>query len=87
MIPIHVESAWKGTSDCHACGIRDLVLFADLNEDDFSLIHEPIDDMAFPVGRVIYSEGEKAIGVLNSESFRYIQATTNKLSDSLSFRV
>ena len=63
MIPIHVESAWKGTSDCHACGIRDLVLFADLNEDDFSLIHEPIDDMAFPVGRVIYSEGEKAIGV------------------------
>ena len=63
MIPIHVESAWKGTSDCHACGIRDLVLFADLNEDDFSLIHEPIDDMAFPVGRIIYSEGEKAIGV------------------------
>ena len=63
MIAIHVESAWKGTSDCHACGIRDLVLFADLNEDDFSLIHEPIDDMAFPVGRIIYSEGEKAIGV------------------------
>ena len=63
MIPIHVESAWKGTSDCHSCGIRDLVLFADLNEDDFGLIHEPIDDMAFTVGRMIYSEGEKAIGV------------------------
>lgn len=63
MIPIHVESAWKGTSDCKACGIRDLVLFADLNEEDFGLIHEPIDDMTFPAGRIIYSEGEKAIGV------------------------
>lgn len=63
MIPIHVESAWKGTSDCQACGVRDLVLFADLNEDDFSLIHEPIDDMEFVAGRIIYSEGEKAIGV------------------------
>lgn len=63
MIPIHVESAWKGTSDCRACGIRDLVLFADLNEDDFGLIHAPIDDLAFTHGEIIYSEGEKALGV------------------------
>ena len=63
MIPIHVESAWKGTSDCRSCGIRDLVLFADLNEEDFGLIHAPIDDMAFPSGGLIYSEGEKALGV------------------------
>jgi CRP-like cAMP-binding protein len=63
MIPIHVESAWKGTSDCRACGIRDLVLFADLNEDDFGLIHAPIDDMAYPVGGLLYSEGDKALGV------------------------
>ncbi len=63
MIPIHIESAWKGTSDCRSCGIRDLVLFADLNEDDFGLIHAPIDDMAYPAGGLIYAEGEKAIGV------------------------
>ncbi len=63
MIPIHIESAWKGTSNCLSCGIRDLVLFADLNEDDFSLIHAPIDDMAFSGGTLMYSEGEKAIGV------------------------
>lgn len=63
MIPIHVESAWKGTSDCRSCGIRDLVLFADLNEEDFGLIHAPIDDMAYPVGGLLYSEGDKALGV------------------------
>ena len=79
MIPVRVESAWKGTSDCHACGIRDLVLFADLNEDDFSLIHEPIDDMAFPTGRIIYSEAEKAIGVftLRQGMVKLVRATTD----------
>lgn len=30
MIPIKTESAWRGTSDCRNCGIRDMVLFADL---------------------------------------------------------
>jgi hypothetical protein len=47
MIPIKTESAWRGTSDCRNCGIRDMVLFADLNEEDFGLIHAPIDDLEF----------------------------------------
>ena len=47
MIPIKTESAWKGTSDCRNCGIRDMVLFADLNEQDFGMIHSPIDDLEF----------------------------------------
>jgi CRP-like cAMP-binding protein len=47
MIPIKIDSAWKGTSDCRNCGIRDMVLFADLNEQDFGEIHTPIDDMVF----------------------------------------
>jgi hypothetical protein len=38
MIPIQIESAWKGTSDCRHCGIRDMVLFADLNESDFYMV-------------------------------------------------
>ena len=42
MIPIKIESAWQGTSDCRSCGIRDMVLFADLNEQDFGQIHTPI---------------------------------------------
>ena len=63
MIPIHVESAWKGTSDCRSCGIRHMVLFADLNEEDFSQLHTPIDDMHFEAGRPIYLEGDPAKSV------------------------
>lgn len=63
MIPIKIESAWKGTSDCRNCGIRDMVLFSDLNEQDFTLIHSPIDDLAFPADEVIYTEGAQALGL------------------------
>ena len=52
MIPIKTESAWKGTSDCRNCGIRDMVLFADLNEQDFGMIHSPIDDLALRTGMI-----------------------------------
>jgi CRP-like cAMP-binding protein len=63
MIPIKTESAWKGTSDCRNCGIRDMVLFADLNEQDFSMIHAPIDDLEFRAGHELYAEGQQALGV------------------------
>lgn len=45
------------------CGIRDMVLFSDLNEEDFSLIHAPIDDLALATGATLYHEGESAPGV------------------------
>lgn len=63
MIPIKTESAWRGTSDCRNCGIREMVLFADLNEQDFNLIHAPIDDLAYQSGQSLYGESDKAIGV------------------------
>lgn len=63
MIPIKTESAWRGTSDCRNCGIRDMVLFADLNEQDFNLIHAPIDDLVYQPGNSLYDESDKAIGV------------------------
>jgi CRP/FNR family transcriptional regulator, anaerobic regulatory protein len=63
VIPIKTESAWRGTSDCRQCGIRDMVLFADLNEDDFSLIHAPIDDMEFRAGQAVFGEQAPAVGV------------------------
>jgi len=63
MIPIHKDSAWQGTSDCRQCAIRDMVLFADLTEEDFNLIHAPIDDMVFQAGKSVYEEGDQAIGV------------------------
>lgn len=63
MIPIKTESAWRGTSDCRNCGIRDMVLFADLNEQDFNLIHAPIDDLVYQPGQSLYDESDKALGV------------------------
>ena len=63
MIPIKTESAWRGTSDCRNCGIRDMVLFADLNEHDFGLIHTPIDDLEFNSGASLHVEGATARGV------------------------
>ncbi len=63
MIPIKIDSAWQGTSDCRSCGIRDMVLFADLNEQDFGEIHTPIDDMVFAADAVLFTEGQQALGV------------------------
>ena len=63
MIPIKTESAWKGTSDCRNCAIRDMVLFADLNEQDFGMIHSPIDDLEFHAGTVLFAEASPAAGI------------------------
>jgi CRP-like cAMP-binding protein len=52
-----IDAAWQGTAHCRDCGVRDLVLFADLAEPDFSLIHLPIDEIAFDAGATLYSAG------------------------------
>ncbi|APW47406.1 Crp/Fnr family transcriptional regulator [Rhodoferax antarcticus] len=63
MIPLKTESAWRGTADCKTCGIRELVLFADLDEHDFGLIHAPIDELEYAAGASIFTEGGAAKGV------------------------
>ena len=79
MIPIRIDSAWKGTSDCRSCGIRDMVLFADLNEQDFSDMHTPIDDMGFQVDAVLYREGQTAQGLftLRKGTVKLVRATVD----------
>jgi CRP-like cAMP-binding protein len=68
VIPIRTDSAWKGTADCRSCGIRDLVLFADLNEQDFSQIHAPIDDLEYAQGAALYGEGSPTQGIYTLRS-------------------
>lgn len=63
MIPLKNESAWRGTSDCRLCAMRDMALFADLADHDFGLIHAPIDDLAFQADETVYSEGQQALGI------------------------
>lgn len=59
MKPIEINVAWQGKSDCSACSIRDSVLFAELNEDDFSKIHAPIDDLKYEQDSIIYQQGDR----------------------------
>ena len=40
-----------------------MVLFADLNEHDFGMIHAPIDDLEFKQGAMLYDEGRVASGI------------------------
>jgi CRP/FNR family transcriptional regulator, anaerobic regulatory protein len=79
MIPIRIESAWKGISDCRSCGIRDMVLFADLNEQDFSEMHSPIDDMVFQSDSVMYTEGQTAQGLytLRKGTVKLVRSTVD----------
>jgi len=53
----HIEAAWTGHAQCQDCGIRDLVLFADLDQSDFNLIHLPIEEIDCEAGTVLYSAG------------------------------
>ena len=52
-----IEQAWQGPLQCRDCGIRDLVLFADLQLADFRLIHQPIAELNFPAGDTLYRRG------------------------------
>jgi CRP-like cAMP-binding protein len=60
MKTILIRSAWLGQSDCLACGIKQSVLFADLNEQDFAQMHAPIDDFEFPEGSTLFHQGDGA---------------------------
>ncbi len=58
MKPIEINIAWQGKSDCNTCSIRDSVLFAELNQDDFSKIHAQVDDLKYEQDSLIYCQGD-----------------------------
>ena len=59
MKALQIENAWRGAERCKNCAIRHLVLFAELNHEDFDRIHYPIDDIEYPPGSRIYLQGEE----------------------------
>ncbi|MEE9345754.1 MAG: Crp/Fnr family transcriptional regulator [Methylococcales bacterium] len=63
-----VVEAWTGNSKCQHCNIRKLVLFADLNQQDFDLIHQPIDDLDFDCGEKIYQTTDSPLFVYTIRS-------------------
>lgn len=68
MISIKQDTAWRGTADCRRCGIRDMVLFADLHDEDFNLIHAPIDDLEFQTGQPLVRMNETATSLYSLRS-------------------
>lgn len=58
MKSINIENAWRGVERCKNCAIWHLVLFADLDHEDFDRIHHPIDEIEYAPGSRIYMQGE-----------------------------
>lgn len=61
---VTLNEAWTGLADCRNCNVRQSVLFAQLSEADFDAIHRPIDQLAYPPGSDIYTEGDPAGSIL-----------------------
>ncbi len=59
MEPDLVNKAWNGSEKCQRCRIRELVLFADLQQDDFEQLHHPIVDIELAPGDTLYKEQQK----------------------------
>lgn len=58
-----IEVAWSGPPECRQCGIRHLVLFADLDHNDFQFIHEPISKKILEPGTYLYRAGDSIASV------------------------
>jgi CRP/FNR family transcriptional regulator, anaerobic regulatory protein len=58
-----IKAAWYGQAECARCPIRDMALFADLEEADFELIHLPIQDIRLDPGVRLYEEGGRGDSV------------------------
>jgi len=56
-----------------------MVLFADLNEHDFGLMHAPIDDMEYAQGEALYAEASPAQGIftLRSGMVKLVRSTVD----------
>lgn len=59
MKTLQIENAWRGSERCKNCAIRHLVLFADLQQEDFDRIHHPIDDIEYAPGNRLYHQGDE----------------------------
>ncbi len=54
--------------ECRGCGIRELALFADLQEEDFGLVHLPIEAVSYDAGVSIYEPGDEGAYVITLRS-------------------
>jgi CRP-like cAMP-binding protein len=56
---VTVKKAWDGSNtDCLNCSLRSSALFSGLTEQDFSLIHEPVEQLSLKPGDLLYKMGD-----------------------------
>jgi CRP-like cAMP-binding protein len=60
MMAMLIEPPGTGPARCDSCNIRATVLFADLQEQDFKLIHRPIEQLTLQTGHPLYHENDLA---------------------------
>jgi CRP-like cAMP-binding protein len=63
-----VEAPGRFALRCRDCGIRHMVLFADLRDEDLALIHMPIEERRFAPGEPLYRAGEDGSAVFTVRS-------------------
>ena len=56
---VSFKDARDGVADCLKCSLRESVLFAELKEEDFEKLHDPIDQYTLPAGSTLYHAGDK----------------------------
>ena len=79
MKKIQIESAWNGAERCKHCGIRNLVLFADIEQEQFDTLHLPIDDIEYEPGHRLYLQGDdlRFVYTIRSGIVKLIQRLPN----------
>lgn len=63
-----IHPGTRDISDCGKCVVRENSLFTDFTEEDFRLIHAPIEDFRFTPGSVIFKQGDKVNGLYTIRS-------------------
>ncbi|MCU7882554.1 MAG: Crp/Fnr family transcriptional regulator [Candidatus Thiodiazotropha sp. (ex Lucinoma aequizonata)] len=56
---VSFNDARDGVADCLKCSLRESVLFANLKDEVFEQLHDPIDQYTLPVGSTLYHTGDK----------------------------
>ncbi len=64
----HIQSDMQRFLDCRNCTVKENSLFSDLTDEDFSLIHAPIEDAKFTTGSFVYRQGDKVTGIYTIRS-------------------
>lgn len=72
---VTLREAWSGEADCLNCSLRASVLFAGLEEKDFQLIHDPIDQFQIRPGTALYHAGDDGdhMYTVRSGTFKLVQ--------------